>query len=141
MLSDGEDTGSRMTPVNAAAIAARRGVRIFTVGIGDPEGSGEARVDFETLEEIANLADGQYFAAEDHQGLVRVYAEIDKMVPRETRTTSYRPQRSLVHWPIGAALVLMLVGLGLMLLLRRNSLKPDNAAKHQDNGGNIGSRT
>ncbi len=38
ILSDGEDTGSRMTPVNAAAIAAKNGLRIFTVGIGNPKG-------------------------------------------------------------------------------------------------------
>jgi len=116
ILSDGEDTGSRMTPVNAAAIAAQHKVQIFTVGIGDPEGSAEGRVDFDGLAQISNLAGGHFFRADDHEGLVSVYAEIDKMVARETRTVSYRPRQSLVHWPMSAALLVMIMGLASMLL-------------------------
>ena len=49
LLSDGADTGSRMGPVNAAEIATQNGVSIFTIGVGDPTGSGEERVDLDGL--------------------------------------------------------------------------------------------
>ena len=61
LLSDGSDTASRMSPVNAAEIAADRGVEIYTIGVGDPEATGEDRVDLTTLREVAQRTGGQYF--------------------------------------------------------------------------------
>ena len=37
LLSDGTDTGSRMAPAKAAAIAAQNGVVIHTIAVGDPD--------------------------------------------------------------------------------------------------------
>ena len=46
LLSDGTDTGSRMAPAKAAEIAAKNGVVIHTIAVGDPEASADAeRVD------------------------------------------------------------------------------------------------
>ncbi len=36
LLSDGDDTASKMTPINAAEIARLEGVEIYTIGVGDP---------------------------------------------------------------------------------------------------------
>ena len=68
LLSDGADTGSRMSPVNAAEIAAQNGVEIFTIGVGDPEASGEGQVDLAALKDIAGRAGGQFFVADDEAG-------------------------------------------------------------------------
>lgn len=106
VLTDGSDTGSRMTPLNAAQIAEREGITIYTIGVGDREAEGEDRVDFETLEGIAERAGGQFFTAEDAAGLAEVYERIDELAPREIKTVSYRPQHSLVHWPVGIAIVI-----------------------------------
>ncbi len=119
VLTDGSDTGSRMTPINAAEIASRNGISIFTVGVGDADAEGEGRVDFATLEAIARRANGRFFTADDSQGLALVYARIDAMVPRETKTVSYRPRRSLVHWPAGAAAILGILACLAMLGMRR----------------------
>ncbi len=104
LLTDGTDTASKMTPVNAAEIAKLNGVEIFTIGVGDPEASGEDRVDFAVLQTVADRTNGQFFTAEDESGLGQVYARIDEIAPGETRTQSWRPRESLVHWPLGLAM-------------------------------------
>ncbi len=116
VLTDGADTGSRMSPINAASIANQNGVSIHTIGVGDPDGTGEDRVDFETLNAIASQAGGNFFTADDSAGLADVYDEIDKLTPSETRITAYRPHRSLVHWPVGGAVFVALPGLCIVLL-------------------------
>ncbi|WP_269581196.1 VWA domain-containing protein [Roseibium sp. Sym1] len=120
LLSDGADTGSRMSPVNAAEIAAGKGIEIYTVGVGDPEGSGENRVDIDTLKAVAGRTNGEYFFAADEAGLADVYDRIDALAPRETQTLSFRPKTSLAHVPLGAAALVGLFGLaGVALSARR----------------------
>lgn len=108
LLSDGADTGSRMDPINAAQIAADRGVRIVTIAIGDPDGDGENRVDQATLQAIAQRTDGAYFSATDQQALEQVYASIDELAPRKINSESYRERRSLAYWPLAAAALIIL---------------------------------
>ena len=122
LLSDGADTGSRMTPVNAAEIAARNGVDIFTIGVGDPAGQGDQRVDLAALEDIAARAQGDFFFADDEAGLAAVYERIDALSPRKVETLSFRPREPLAHWLLGTAVLLALSGLaGLHLRGRRRA--------------------
>lgn len=124
LLTDGSDTGSLMTPLNAADIARQNNVTIFTVGVGDPEGTGENHVDFDALRDVAKRADGLFFQADDAEGLSRVYERIDQVLPRTVKTISYRPKETLVHFPAGAALVLCLVfGLFIALQNRRKTME------------------
>lgn len=116
LLTDGNDTASKMTPINAADIASMNGVEIYAIGVGDPEANGEDRVDFETLMTIADRTNGQFFKAEDEASLTEVYKRIDAMTPGEVNTQTWRPRESLVHWPAGAALLLGLFGYALLLV-------------------------
>lgn len=109
LLSDGEDTGSNMSPVNAAEIAAGKGVEIFTIGVGDPEGEGENRMDQASLEEIASRAGGEFFFADDEAGLAGIYSRIDTLKPREIETLSWRPREPLGHWLLAAAAIIALL--------------------------------
>jgi Ca-activated chloride channel family protein len=118
LLTDGNDTVSRMTPVNAAAIAASRGIAIYTIGIGDTDATGEDRVDFAVLEEIAERTGGLFFNAEDATALTSVYARIDALAAVDVRSESWRPRTSVVHWPAGLALLLLLAGYAVLLLRR-----------------------
>lgn len=112
LLSDGADTGSRMSPVNAAAIAARNGVEIHTIGVGDPQADGEGQVDLGALEDIAVRTGGRFFFADDEAALAAVYQRIDALAPRDVETLSYRPREPLGHWPLGAAAILALAAIG-----------------------------
>jgi len=115
LLTDGNDTASRMTPINAAGIAALEGVEIHTIGIGDINASGEDRVDFATLESIASGTGGRFFNAEDEASLAEIYRLIDAATTADVRTQSWRPRESLVHWPAGIAAVLILFGYAVLL--------------------------
>jgi len=119
LLTDGNDTASTMSPVNAAGIARLAGVEIYTIGIGDPEAQGEDRVDFEVLKSVAEETGGRFFDARDENALAQVYRRIDEMAPAEIRTQSWRPRQSLVHWPAGAVVVLSLFGYALLFLAAR----------------------
>ncbi len=120
LLTDGNDTASKMTPVNAAEIAKLNGVEIYTIGIGDSDATGEDRVDFAVLADIAARTGGQFFNAEDESALQQVYARIDETAVADVRTQSWRPRTSLVHWPAGsAALLIILAYVGLLLGARR----------------------
>lgn len=120
LLSDGADTGSRMTPLNAAGIAAREGIDIVTIGVGDPEGSGEQRVDIDTLQAIAKTANGAFFFADDEAALADIYARIDAMAPRAVETQSYRPREPLDPWLFALA---VLIGLATMAFLHVTSAR------------------
>ncbi|MTH77061.1 VWA domain-containing protein [Paracoccus aestuariivivens] len=109
LLSDGTDTVSRMSPVNAAEIARDRGIEIYTIGIGNPKATGEEKVDLKALQDIAQRTGGQYFYAEDSDGLHKVYERIDELAPRETEALSYRPRQALAWLPM---LLAALIGIG-----------------------------
>ncbi len=49
MLTDGNDTGSTVPPVDAAKVAAVHAIRIYTIAIGDPASAGEDALDIGTI--------------------------------------------------------------------------------------------
>ena len=124
LLTDGNDTASKMTPINAADIAKLNGVEIYTIGIGDTVATGEDRVDFDTLAAIARRTGGEFYNAEDEAALDAVYRRIDQTAAADVRTQSWRPRESLVHWPVGIAVILVLLTYtGLLLTSRRRGAR------------------
>jgi Ca-activated chloride channel family protein len=109
LLTDGNDTGSKVPPRKAADLAARDEVVIHTVAVGDPESVGEAEMDLASLDEIARVTGGTAFTADDREQLEDIYRQIDALTPEEINTISYRPTRPLFHLPVGAAVLLILV--------------------------------
>jgi Ca-activated chloride channel family protein len=108
LLTDGNDTASRVPPEHAADIAQQNGVVIYTIGVGDPAASGENRVDFGALQNVASTTQGQFFRAENGAQLQSIYADIDRLAPAKLDTLSWRPKLPLFQWPLGAALILAL---------------------------------
>ena len=109
LLTDGNDTSSAITPDHAADMAAAKGVIIHTIGIGDPQASGEAKVNLSALQGIASATGGRYFRAEDRDSLDQVYATLDKITPHQVNTLSHQPKRDLFWWPLCAALTLLVL--------------------------------
>jgi Ca-activated chloride channel family protein len=80
MLTDGQRT-TGVDPLDAAKMAADRGVRVYTVGVGTVDGetigfegwSMRVRLDEETLKAIANKTNAEYFYAGTAQDLKKVY--------------------------------------------------------------------
>ena len=94
LLTDGNDTASKMTPINAAAIAAENDIAIYTIGVGDTEARGEDKVDFVALEAVASRTGGAFFEATDESSLQQVYARIDELAVADVKSTEWRPRKS-----------------------------------------------
>ena len=118
-LTDGNDTGSRVPPAEAARIAEDRGISIHVIGVGDPAAVGEEQLDEEALRTVATTTGGRYFHAADRDELQEIYAELDRIGTREVETATYRPRRDLFHWPLAVFLVLSLLVHAGLLLRRR----------------------
>lgn len=108
VLTDGNDTASRMPPDRAADIAKQNKIVIHTVGIGDPNAEGEDKLDTGVLQKIATATGGQYFFGQDQDQLAQIYATLDRITPANQETLSWRPKIELFIYPLGAALVLLL---------------------------------
>jgi len=80
LLSDGQSNVGP-EPQKAAELAAKHGVRIYTVGMGTSEGvivkvdgwSMRTRLDEESLQKIASTTHGEYFRAADAKDLKKIY--------------------------------------------------------------------
>lgn len=116
ILTDGNDTASKMPPKQAAQIAKQHGITIHSIGIGDPRATGDEKVDLTTLKNISAITGGQFFRAEDRQQLETIYQTLDKITSQNFDTLSYRPKRPLFQWPLAAVAILVL-GYHLVMLL------------------------
>ena len=94
LLTDGQRT-TGPDPLEAAKMAADRGVRVFTVGVGTPQGeiigfegwSMRVRLDEETLKQIANITQGEYFYAGNAVDLKKVYENLNARLVLEKKET------------------------------------------------------
>ncbi|EGG28934.1 BatA [Aequoribacter fuscus] len=117
VLTDGNDTGSKVPPLDAAQVAKAEGVTIYTVAVGDPETVGEEALDLEVLDSIAQTTGGVSFNAADLKALQETYQRIDELEPASYDSLSYRPRTSLFHIPLMAFALLYVIAMPLFSLL------------------------
>lgn len=107
LLTDGNDTGSAVPPDRAAGMAADRHIIVHTIGIGNPQGQGEEKVDFDALRQIAKATGGRFFSAQDQASLQQVYATLDQITPHEVREFRHQPKQDFFWVPLGLAVLLL----------------------------------
>src|SRR3954470_8381719 len=107
VLTDGNDTASKMQPAEAAGIAKENGIIVHTVGIGDPQAAGEDKLDQDVLQKIASATGGRYFFGQDQSELAAIYRMLDQITPANQQTLSWRPKIELFHYPLGLAVVVL----------------------------------
>jgi Ca-activated chloride channel family protein len=127
LLTDGDDTGSKVPPAKAAEIAAQQDITIHTVGIGDPDTGGDDVVDVENLEAIAAATGGNSYLALNREELEGIYRDLDLIEKQQVETLSYRPRRELFHFPLGACIVLIFLYHLVMLV---TSLVRERVVRH-----------
>jgi len=114
LLTDGQTT-TGPNPIDAARLAAERGVRVFTVGVGTTQGeilTGEGwsirvRLDEDTLRDIADLTRGEYFHAGTARDLRRVYEVLNSRLVLEKKDTEISALFSAAAAALAAAAVLL----------------------------------
>ena len=117
MLTDGQRT-TGVDPIEAAKIAADRGVRVYTVGIGTVDGetigfegwSMRVRLDEESLKAIANMTRAEYFYAGTAHDLKKVYDTLSSRLTVEKKETEI----SALFAMAAAALALLSAGLSVL---------------------------
>jgi len=117
LLTDGENTANP-DPVEAALTAAGQGVRVYTIGVGSPEGTTLTVNDFTVftqldepmLQQIATLTDGAYFNAQSEEDLREIYQNLKVQVvvkPEQTEVTSIFTGIGMLFMLIGGAFSLV----------------------------------
>ena len=119
VLTDGNDTGSRVPPLDAARVAHAEGVTIYPVAVGDPTTVGEDALDMDVLNEVARVTGGTSFAAADRAALQETYQRINALEPAQYDSLSYRPRQTMFHWPLAAFVVLYLITIPIFALAGR----------------------
>lgn len=109
VLTDGNDTASRVPPVDAARVAAAKGIKIYPIAIGDPATIGEEAIDIATLERVSSETGGAFFQALDRDELEGIYGEIMRLEPEQYETIVHQPRTSLHHYPLAGLLVALLL--------------------------------
>lgn len=134
LLTDGSHNAGQVTPMDAAEIAASKGIKVYTIGIGRngtapyPQVDQFGRsytinlpvvIDEKTLQEIASKTGGKYFRATNDYKLKDVFEEIDKLETTEISVRKYsHTEEDFLPW-----MLLALALLGAELLCRNLFLR------------------
>lgn len=119
LLTDGENTAGIMEPLEGAQLAKDAGIRVYTIAAGrngrvpvprrDEQGRRVGtmmrpmRVDTETLQQIANVTEGEFFRAESSDTIENAFAKIDETRTIEFEVQQYSTITELFHYPLYAA--------------------------------------
>ena len=134
LLTDGSNNRGEISPLTAAEIAKTFGIRVYTIGVGT---NGTApypiqaygrtiyqnipvEIDENTLQQIAQTADGQYYRATSNSKLKEVYEEIDKLEKTKLNVKDFsRKDEEFMPFALAAMLCILLELLLRLTLLRR----------------------
>ena len=120
LLTDGSNNAGELDPMEAADLARRAKVKIYTVGIGAESQQSwglfgsqvtnpSADLDESALQGIADATGGQFFRARDPEELAAIYRELNRLEPLEQTAETIRPVSTLFHWPLALTFFLSLV--------------------------------
>ena len=120
LITDGENHED-----DAVAVAERAkelGIRIFTIGIGTPEGDMVvSKLDEQMLQQIADITGGAYVRSSNQSvGLDEIVQSINRMEATELSTVKFEEYNEQYQYLVGLALFLLLAEF--FLLDRRNPL-------------------
>lgn len=114
LITDGASNSGKLSPKQAAELAAELGIKIYPIAIGTEDGRVGRSVmaiprqefDVETLQEIASLTGGEFFRAKDYSALEATFASIDRLEKSEARISSTVQSLDFYPWVCGLAALL-----------------------------------
>ncbi len=89
LLTDGSNNAGSISPMTAAAIARKFGIRVYTIGFGKETGEEIGAIDYKTLQDIAVSTNGEFYRAQSQAELSRIYQDIDKLEKTKMNARSY----------------------------------------------------
>lgn len=121
LLTDGCNNRGEIDPLTAAKVAEAMGIKVYTIGAGQPGGAmvpiddpifGRRYVkiadelDENLLSAIAQATGGLYFRATNQDSLRSIYKKIDDMEKTEIKITEYTDYSELFMWFLLPALII-----------------------------------
>ncbi len=119
LLTDGAHNSGSLTPLEAAELAQKWGIKIYTIGIGEDTLTGGVRgffsqlnqlgrgVDKKTLQQIADTTGGIFRMADAAKGLRAIYEEIDQLEKSEIESVRHMDYAEYFRFFVLAALALL----------------------------------
>ena len=128
LLTDGSNNSGDISPMTAAELAKKYGVRVYTIAVGTdkmtryPQYVGGtiqyinmvAEIDTKTLKDIAAKTNGNFYRATNKGELKRIYKDIDKLEKTKFDVKKYSKKYE-AYQPFALAAVIMIL---LEILLR-----------------------
>jgi Ca-activated chloride channel family protein len=123
LLTDGVNNAGQIDPLTAAEAAKSLGIKVYTIGaaktgqvpvpvqtmFGERMMMQESQLDEATLQQVADITGGQYFRAEDTDGLRQIYDEINQLEKSQVEIQVYNQYDELAIWVLLPALALLLI--------------------------------
>lgn len=134
LLTDGSNNTGVVAPLTAAEIAAKLGIKVYTIGIGSngtapfPQEDQFGRISYvnlpvvideATLQKISSMTGGKYFRATGNRVLADIFEEIDRLEKTKMDVQNFsHTEDDYTPWAF-AALALILLQLLLRLTILR----------------------
>lgn len=121
MITDGANNRGKIDPVTAAKLAREHGIRLYCIGIGQPEGvvaasqSSGVELDEASLIRMANITGGSYFRASHSERLQEVFETISRLETRQVEENTFRLVED--HYPGLLKIAMVLLGISFLLML------------------------
>lgn len=134
LIADGENTAGFFPPIEAAQLAAREGIRIYSIGVGSNQKEvpimnngrlvyrNDLGFDEDLMRRIATITGGAYFRATDASALEAIYQRINELQKSLSESRTVMIPHPLYRWPLAVALAALLA-LGLFPNARRRRFK------------------
>lgn len=129
LLTDGGNNAGVLKPLEAAELAKKEHIKIYTIGLGAKQMTVQSLfgpqvinpssdLDINGLKQIAAITGGVFFRAEDGKSLQNIYQQINQLEPIASSKVQVRPITPLYPWSLGLALILSFI-VSILIIVRR----------------------
>ena len=130
LITDGVNNAGQIDPISAAKIAFKKGIKVYTIGIGDKKGApipihhptygkrydrypnGQlvlTEFDDTVLKQIASITNALYFNATNTEELKKVYDQINELEKTKIETSKQYDIIEVFPYLIGLILLMLLI--------------------------------
>ncbi|MCX8515013.1 MAG: VWA domain-containing protein [Burkholderiales bacterium] len=134
LLTDGGNNTGVFDPIDAAKLAQKEHIKIYTIGLGAKQLTIQTMfgpqvinpssdLDIDSLRQIAQITGGQFFRAEDGNELQNIYTKINSLEPVKSDSATVRPKTLLYPWTLSLALLLSFILIAINIRMGLNHVR------------------
>ncbi len=137
LLTDGANNSGRLSPQDSAKLAATLGIKIYAIAFGTPgvhsipdpkRGTftpvGQQLFDEKTLEEVAQIGNGQFYMAQSMNSLQEIFATINQLEKTKIERRKITETDELFPYPLAVSAIALFLALLLSLTVLHSAPEP-----------------